>query len=298
MQLPNLWAYLRERFPPVNMALFAVVFLTVRAVARTVPGAEVGPWSAADALGIVATIAFFFRLRVFDEHKDFDLDAVHHPQRALQRGLVTLGQLRGLAWAGTAIEVGWSGSQGGAVLAAWAVAAGYSLLMRYEFFVPAYLKPRLVLYAATHMLVMPLVIGWLWTASAPLTGPGTTRLALLAALSLLGGFAFEIARKTRAPAAERDGVDSYSRVLGLGGAIAATLALLAGGAAVQVALLGMLGAGGWASALIGALLAGTAAVYAAGWRRADEPLLRRAEVLTSLFLLVSYVSVIVMATNQ
>ena len=295
MTFSTLWAYLRERFPPVNMALFAVVFLTVRAVARTGPGAETGPWGASEWAGVAATIAFFFRLRVFDEHKDFDLDAVNHPQRVLQRGLVTLGNLRALAWVGTAGEIAWSGSQGAAVLTAWAVAAGYSLLMRYEFFVPAYLKPRLVLYAATHMLVMPLVIGWLWTASAPLLGAGSGRLALLAALSLLGGFAFEIARKTRAPAAERANVDSYSRVLGLGGAIGAVLALLAGGAAVQVALLGQLGAGWWAAALIGALLAGTAATYALGWRRADERLLRRAELLTLLFLLVSYVSVIVAA---
>ncbi len=295
MTLSTLWAYLRERFPPVNMALFAVVFLTVRAVARTVAGADAGPWGAADWAGIAATIAFFFRLRVFDEHKDFDLDTVNHPQRVLQRGLISLRDLRGLAWAGTAVEVGWSASQGAVVLAAWAVAAGYSLLMRYEFFVPAFLKPRLVLYAASHMLVMPLVIGWLWTAWAPLSGPGTERLALLAALSLLGGFAFEIARKTRAPAAERPTVDSYSRTLGLGRAIATVLALLTGGAVVQVALLGQLGANWWASGLIGSLLAATAAVYAAGWRRAEEALLRRAELLTSLFLLVSYVSVIVAA---
>lgn len=297
MQLSNLGAYLRERFPPVNMALFAVVFLTVRAVARTVPDADAAPWGAAESAGILATIAFFFRLRVFDEHKDFALDAVNHPQRVLQRGLITLEQLRGLAWAGAAGEVAWSASQGAAVLAAWGVAAGYSLLMRYEFFVPDFLKPRLLLYAGTHMLVMPLVIGWLWTATAPLTGPGAERLFLLAALSLLGGFAFEIARKTRAPSAERAGVDSYSRVLGLGGASAAVLALLAAGASVQLQLLTQLGAGWWASALIGALLMATAAVYIVGWRREHEPLLRRAELLTSLFLLVSYVSVIVAASD-
>ncbi|MBC7446640.1 MAG: hypothetical protein H7330_01100 [Hymenobacteraceae bacterium] len=97
MTLSNLWAYLRERFPPVNMALFAVIFLTVRAVARTVPGADTAPWGVAEWGGVGATIAFFFHLRVFDEHKDFALDALNHPQRVLQTGRITLGQLRGLA---------------------------------------------------------------------------------------------------------------------------------------------------------------------------------------------------------
>ncbi len=61
------------------------------------------------ALGALATVSFFFRLRVFDEEKDYALDAVNHPQRVLQTGRVTLPPLRALAWVGAALELVWSG---------------------------------------------------------------------------------------------------------------------------------------------------------------------------------------------
>lgn len=99
MKIRALAAYLHERFPLVNMALFVVLFLTVRAVAtlacsvgRCTP--QLASWLL-DAVGALATISFFFRLRVFDEEKDFALDLQNHPQRVLQTGRVTLRQLRG-----------------------------------------------------------------------------------------------------------------------------------------------------------------------------------------------------------
>lgn len=289
MNLANFWAYLRQRFPPVNMALFAVLFCTVWSVAGTVDaGLLTFGWS--EGLGIAATISFFFRLRVFDEIKDFALDAQNHPQRVLQRGLVTLPQLRALAWAGAALELGWSATRGGMALLGWALALAYSLTMRYEFGAPTWLRARLLLYAITHMLIMPLVIAWLWLAYVP---HGHAKLLLLMLLSLLGGFAFELARKTHAPAAERPTVDSYSQVMGLGGAVAAVVLVLLGGVAVQAWLLYLLGAPRWTFLLLGSLLVLTLGVYGRALRQPEEAWFRRAEVLVSLFMLVSYLSLII-----
>jgi len=287
MNLSNFWAYLRQRFPPVNMALFAVLFLTVWSVAGTVgTGLTFG---GSEGLGMVVTISFFFRLRVFDEIKDFALDAQNHPQRVLQRGLVTLPQLRTLAWAGAALELGWSATRGGAALLGWALALAYSLAMRYEFGAPAWLRARLLLYALTHMLIMPLVIAWLWLAYVP---HGDAKLLLLMLLSLLGGFAFELARKTHAPAAERPTVESYSQVLGVGGAVAGVVLVLLGGVAVQAWLLRLLEAPGWPYAVLGGLLVLTLGVYGQALARPQEAWFRRAEVLVSLFMLCSYLSLI------
>jgi hypothetical protein len=290
MNLTDFWAYLRQRFPPVNMALFAVLFLTVWSVAAAArPASGPAGFGWREAGGIVATISFFFRLRVFDEIKDFALDARTHPERVLQQGRVTLPQLQKLAWAGAALELGWSVAQGGAVVAGWGLALAYSLAMRYEFGAPAWLRARLLVYAGTHMLIMPLIIFWLWLAYGPVF---ETRLALLMLLSLLGGFAFELARKTHAPAAERAGVDSYSRTLGLRGAVAAVGAVLLGGVAVQAWLLNQLSAGPWPYAVLAGLLGGTIAVYWAALARPREQVFRRAEVLVSLFILSSYLSII------
>ncbi|MFD1467734.1 hypothetical protein ACFQ48_05830 [Hymenobacter caeli] len=292
MNLRHFAAYFQERFPPVNMGLFAVLFLTVFAVAHQ--AGRAGPvlrylgWR--EALGVAATVSFFFRLRVFDEQKDYASDARFHPGRVLQTGRVTLPQLRALAGAGAALELAWAGLMGGPALAGWALALAYSGLMRREFFVPAFLAPRLVLYAVSHMLIMPLVILWLWLAYAP---PGSPLLPLLMLLSLLGGFAFELARKIHAPAAERAGLATYSQIMGLRRAVAAVLLVLLAGGAAQAWLLRQVQAGAWAFVGLGALYAATLALYGAGLARPREATLRRAELLVSLFILSSYLFLLV-----
>ena len=292
MKLSNLGAYLQERFPPVNMGLFAVLFLTVRAVAVGAAGSPppVESWLLL-AWGAVATISFFFRLRVFDEEKDFAQDLLTHPGRVLQTGRITLAQLRTLAWAGALVEISWSVRQGRLALLGWGLALLYSLLMRAEFGVGEWLRRRLVLYAGSHMLIMPLVILWLWLAYAPGTLT-TLRLPLLLALSLLGGFAFELARKLHAPDAERDGVDSYSRALGYRPGLAATALVLLAGAATQARLLALLGAGAAAYGVLLGVLLVALALYAVAAQRPREKLLRRAELVVSLFMLTSYLALL------
>ncbi|MFD2784510.1 UbiA prenyltransferase family protein [Hymenobacter rubripertinctus] len=297
MRLKNLLAYLHERFPVVNMALFAILFLTVYAVARATQPAAALAVGWREALGMGATISFFFRLRVFDEIKDYAADTEHFPQRVLQTGRVTLGQLRVLAGAGLGLEALWSGLMGGTVLLAWGLAVGYSLLMRYEFFRPAWLRPRLVLYAGLHLLIMPLIIGWLWSAYA--APPLLTRpLVLLALLALLGGLAFEIARKIKLPAAERPGVDSYSRTLGYGGAVAAVLAVLLAGVGVQSYLLRLLHTSAWPFWLLGGLYAATLLAYLRSLTHPGPKILKVAELLVSLFMLTSYLALLVEVGRQ
>jgi hypothetical protein len=295
MKLRNLAAYLKERFAPVNMGLFAVLFSTVRAVASVASGTAAGSAPAESwwlpVWGALATISFFFRLRVFDEEKDFAQDLVNHPGRVLQTGRVTLPQLRTLAWTGVLLELSWSVAHGRRALLGWLLALVYSLLMRAEFGVGQWLRRHLVLYAVSHMLIMPLVILWLWLAYAPgaLMSP---LLLLLLALSLLGGFAFELARKLHAPAVERAGVDSYSQTLGYGPALAVTALVLLAGAATQARLLAQLGAGKLAYGLLLGLLLVALSLYGVALKRPHEKLLRRAELVVSLFMLTSYLALL------
>ena len=292
MNINALTAYLNERFPPINMALFAVLFGTVYSVAGYFwPAFNPLGFGWREGLGMVAVISFFFRLRVFDEIKDYDLDSVNHPQRVLQSGRVTLGQLGKLAMAGGVTELLWSGLMGVPALVCWGLAVGYSLLMRYEFFMSRYLSKRLVLYALTHMLVMPLVIGWIWSAYVPNYGLSRP-LFLLAALSLLGGFSFEIARKLHTPAAERELVDSYSKSIGYGPAIFTVLVILLSSVAVQCYLLLMLRSGLLPVWVIGGLYVFTLLLYLYALVGPAEKILRLAEVMVSLFMVVGYLSII------
>ena len=193
--------------------------------------------------------------------------------------------------AGGVIELLWSGLMGVPALVCWGLAVGYSLLMRYEFFMSRYLSKRLVLYALTHMLVMPLVIGWIWSAYVPNYGLSRP-LFLLAALSVLGGFSFEIARKLHTPAAERELVDSYSKSIGYGPAIFTVLVILLSSVAVQCYLLLMLRSGLLPVWVIGGLYVFTLLLYLYALVGPAEKILRLAEVMVSLFMVVGYLSII------
>jgi 4-hydroxybenzoate polyprenyltransferase len=100
----------------------------------------------------------------------------------------------------------------------------YSLLLLKEFFVRQWLKRHFLIYAGSHMLIMPffaLVIysfatgRWFWTA------PGWFWV-----YSFVGFFVtlnWEISRKIRAPEDEIDGVETYTKVFGTYGAAYAVL---------------------------------------------------------------------------
>src|SRR3954469_6703226 len=85
------WA--RERFPLASGVFFVLLYVLTLVVGRS---ALPGPiaLSLRDIPGLVALWSFFLWLRVLDEHKDFDNDLIAHPNRVLQRGLITLADLR------------------------------------------------------------------------------------------------------------------------------------------------------------------------------------------------------------
>ena len=293
----GLWAWMRERFPPSHAVLFVVLYFTASLSAQALVRTGTVRIRLADAASCVAAYAFFLMLRIFDEHKDYEADVVNHPDRALQRGWITLGHLRliGAIAIATQAVVSISRDSGfGPITFWWLIAMGWSLLMAKEFFVSNSLRPRLMLYAATHMLVMPLIMMWLaqmGTYGLPLPGS----IVWLALLSFASGFAFEVARKTKAPADERPGVDSYSQILGVSGAARLTSAFLAVSAAVGTVLAVLIAGGIVAWIAVGVQLAVAAAIIAQLTTFGQTPttaLARRCEKLVSVALLASHVTII------
>lgn len=256
----RLLAWAGERFQAVNgvfcMVLYGAALTCGRASAP-------GPLALAplDIAGFFAAYAFLLMLRVYDEHKDYELDMKNHPQRVLQRGLITLGHLK-VAGAlaillQLVVSLAYDGFGLGAVLQRWLLVFVWSALMAKEFFISEWLGKRLVLYAVSHMVVMPMSVLWMVQMGAG-QGPLPRAAWLLAGLSFLSGSAFEIGRKTRAPQDERETVDSYSKTLGLSGAVAALLTVSAMAGALLLWLLSEVGGAlsplGIAAALVAAAL--------------------------------------------
>lgn len=223
-------AYLNERFPPIANVLLILTYYSSNqflATALTKPGAVMhyDRWS---VLGMVMLVCFFFHVRVFDEHKDYEEDCRHYPNRILQRGLVTLRQLRIAGGIAIALECVIAASRGPEAFVAWLIAFGFTLVMLKEFFAREILKRHFLLYATTHMLLMPLLAllvfsfatqRWPWEAPPWFW--------VYAFVGFFVTFNWEVSRKIRAPEEEIEGVDSYTKIFGTFGAAYVVLVIRA-----------------------------------------------------------------------
>ncbi len=229
----RLWEYQAERFPVFKHGALIVAFGT-SAVCVSALLRDGTPSAGAMIVAVVALFCFFVQLRVADEHKDHADDVRYRPKRPVPRGLISLKELRWVAWgaAGVTLAATWwlDWRLTWLLLAVW----GWMALMTKEFFAPDALKARPLLYMVSHMAVMPLIdlyataTDWLPAGVAP-GGAHGGGLAAFLLLSLANGVGLEIARKAWAPEDEREGVETYSKLWGVKAAgYAAAAAMFAG----------------------------------------------------------------------
>jgi 4-hydroxybenzoate polyprenyltransferase len=294
----RLWEYQAERFPVfkhgVLIAAFGASAVCLSALLRG--GA---PSVMAIVVAVLVLFGFFFQLRVADEHKDNAEDTKFRPERPVPRGLVKLAELRvvaiGVGLAQIALTVALDWRLLGPLLLVWA----WMAVMTKEFFVPAWLKKRPVIYMVSHMAIMPLIdlyataCDWLPAGdSFPESvggheGFGLTLGAFLL-LSLVNGSVIEVARKSWAPEMEREGVETYSRLWGAERAGIVVMVLLLAGLALSAFINVRSDAGGW-------VLAGLMAVTMfAAWTAIDyagTPAVKKVKQMetgTAVFVLGNY----------
>lgn len=221
------WTYQRERFPIFAHGLLIAAFSS-SAVSYSAMLRGQTPPVASIAVAFATCFLFFLQLRIADEFKDFEEDSRYRPYRPLPRGLIKLRELGVLFVIAAAVQLIL------ALVLNWKLAlilAGvwvYLALMSREFFVRDWLKARPFTYMWTHMLIMPQIdfyataTDWIGAGSGPPRG-----VMLFLWVSFFNGMVIEIGRKIRAPQDEEEGVDTYSRVWGRRGAVAAWLSAIA-----------------------------------------------------------------------
>ena len=208
----RIFAWMDERFPFKNALLFFILYLTSAVVARSTLDGEVQV-SLVDVLACIVTWSLFLVIRIFDEHKDYALDVVNHPQRVLQSGLITLKHLKVLGvvaiFAQLLFSIYADGFSFGGATISYLIMFVYLCLMGAEFFCGEWLEKRLTLYAFSHMLIMPLIVFWLANLAVP-NAVLNESLMVMMLLAFISGFCFEITRKTKGIEEERDTVDSLN----------------------------------------------------------------------------------------
>ncbi len=217
----RLRAYVAERFPLLANGLLIVSYYSSNqflAAVLTDPGQPMR-YTVHSLMGAFVVLGLFFHLRVFDEHKDFEEDSKHYPHRVLQRGVITLRDLKILGGIAIATEITLSAFRGLPALTAVLITLGFSVLMLKEFFVGSWLRRHFLLYATTHMLIMPLFALTVFSfATGRYIWQAPPWFWVYSIVGFFVTFNWEISRKIRAPEQEIDGVDSYTKIIGPYGA--------------------------------------------------------------------------------
>lgn len=225
----RLLTYTNERFPlgthvPAAALFFFAAFLTAKGTNGLPP--LIG-WEG--LAGVATFLLVLFHLRVMDEFKDQVHDARYYPTRPVPRGVISLAELRRLGFAAVGVQIALNVAFGLPVLAAYAAVLGFSLLMLKEGFQGPRLRQNVLVYAVSHMPVVPLMAAYAYALAisprSQFVQPSFGWfLALCFSLSLL----LEVVRKVHVPNEEREGVDTYSKLLGTSGVayVAGTLAVV------------------------------------------------------------------------
>ncbi len=211
----RLWLYQAERFPIFKTGLLLAVFsaasisVSAHLASRPLPGIAilVSVW--------LVTIILFFQMRACDEWKDREDDRNFRPERPIPSGLVTLRLIITIALFGVLVASVLTVNISRSLLLPLMLAWLWLGLMTLEFFIPHWLKARPLLYLISHMMIMPLIDLFItaaeWMPHSSYPEPG---LWLFLCLSFVNGCVLEIGRKVWAPESEREGVETYSGLLG------------------------------------------------------------------------------------
>jgi 4-hydroxybenzoate polyprenyltransferase len=287
----RLWTYQAERFPVFQHgALIAAFGASAVCLSALLRGGA--PDLIAILVAVLVLFGFFFQLRIADEHKDHADDSKYRPERPVPRGLVTLSELRTVAFVVAGLQVLLTAWLGWTLLGLLVLVWAWMALMTKEFFAPKALKKRPILYMVSHMMVMPLIDLYATAADWAPMGLGHQGFVLTLGgfllLSLVNGTVLEVARKSWSPEQERDGVETYSRLWGPGAAGATVMAVVLVGLAVSAFVHVRSGASVYF--LFGLLLVSAFAAYSAiDYAGTPTPkTAKRMETAAGVFVLANY----------
>lgn len=214
----RLWIYQRERFPlAMHVILISAFSFSAISYSRISRGAAGFVDWGTFLVGVFTTISLFLLVRICDEFKDAKEDALYRKELPVPRGLVALGELRvlGAVLVSVQIMVNWLFVP--KMLIIYAVVMAYLMLMTKEFFVQAWLKKHQFWYVTSHMFIIPLIDVYASGLDWLLAGVDAPKgLLFFFAVSYMNGIVLEVGRKIRNPVDEREGVQTYSAMLGAG----------------------------------------------------------------------------------
>jgi 4-hydroxybenzoate polyprenyltransferase len=209
----RLWIFQRERAP-----LIPVIIMGLSTAGIVYLFSDQSWWYFIGAATILAL--YLLQIRTADEHKDFEHDNKYHPNRPVQRGIVTLSELaviNKMAIVGQLVI--YASFLQPQIFLIGLLSQGYAFLTRKEFFVRDWIRQHFYIYYISHYV--QLVI--LFLATTVIIQPKDVNPWVFVLTIMLAVITTEIGRKMLSEDADTID-DTYSAQLGhTGSAIALSL---------------------------------------------------------------------------
>ena len=215
-ELQKWLTYQKERFPLIRYSILVSAFAASGlSLSFLLTGGQNPLRIEMFLVAFSVTLLLFFQLRVADEHKDFEYDAIHHPERPVPRGLVSLKELRSLAIAAALFQLTAVLLLSANLIVPLVLAWTYMALMTREFFIGDWLRDHPIIYMLTHMCILFFTDLFITSCHFMVSNiePPITLLYFLGTSFCLG-MVIELGRKIRSPQDETTGTDTYSRLWG------------------------------------------------------------------------------------
>lgn len=216
------WIFTKERFEPMSHLSMILVFLLVHII-MIYKILDIHHSISSLLFLLIGTTAFYFKLRLYDEVKDYELDIVINKDRPMPRGLLKHKDMYQGVIACILIEILCFASQGISSLVSILVTIGYSLLMFKEFFIKEKIRPHLTTYAVIHTVVTSFLSISIFSYLTQETFVSIINTPHFLAFSIANWMLFnifEFGRKTYSADEERPNIDTYSSLFGKKGAVA------------------------------------------------------------------------------
>ncbi|MGM0601084.1 MAG: UbiA family prenyltransferase, partial [Candidatus Rifleibacteriota bacterium] len=205
---------------PFGITTMLLAFFAANAIMAFDPAKHSIPEWSRLIPGFILVWLVFLHMRLFDEVKDYDFDREHNPDRPLARGLISVGEFSTMTLVCILVEALLAAFIGWPIFTTYVMVLCFTLMMRMEFFVGDWMRPKLELYAITHTFSAAM-IGLL--INSIVTGADSASASKAFLLFAFGNWfvfnVFEFGRKTFGKEEEREGVDSYSARLNPWGAV-------------------------------------------------------------------------------
>lgn len=211
--------YVKERFPLVQFIPLAALLSLAASLSTQVY--LNGKFVNVDAtiMAFAALFLFLFRLRLFDEFKDYEHDVQYYPHRPIARGFILLKELRPLVFITILLETIIAVNMGIWVTLLYVLALTYSLLMFKEFFARDWLRKHFTTYIISHeILLVPLLFYVYALNGFSLWNLGDLFFWVLTLFLGSQLFLLEVTRKVRPKHKEIESRDTYTAQYGIAGA--------------------------------------------------------------------------------